>query len=72
MFEHLLILALFGIIIFQQVYMTHSVNKLVNKLMSRDYYSYKQTEEPQEKGVKIKLDEELTEDLSIISDIAGI
>ena len=43
-FEHYIGLVLVGLLIFQHVYYTIIVNKLVNKLMSRNYYEYAQAE----------------------------
>lgn len=41
----LVILGLIGFIIVQQVYFLHVIGKLINKLMSRNYYDYRLSEE---------------------------
>jgi len=69
-FEHSLGLGLGGLLIFQQVYFTIIVNKLVNKLMSRNYYEYAQAETQFDRkpdlNVKIAEEEDPVDDMSII------
>lgn len=44
-----------GIIIAQQIYFMHHIQKLINKLMSRSFYDFKVTEQykPREKKLPV-------------------
>jgi len=68
-YEHYISLVLAGLLIFQQVYHPIIMNKLVNKLMSRNYYEYTQAEtqfdRKPELNVKIA-EEDPVDDMSII------
>lgn len=69
--EHFIGLVLVGLLIFQQVYYTMTINRLLNKLMSRNYAEFVQTEQfmkSNEPNVfKVDVETEPEEDLSVIS-----
>ena len=62
------IMVLVGFILVREAWFSYTVDKLVNKLMSRDYYSYKQAEaKPQVH--KVFMDEGVDEDLDHLNGI---
>lgn len=64
-------LGLMALLIFQQVYLTMTINRLVNKVMSRNYGEYKQVEnhKPQPTVFKFETETEPTQDLSELEGI---
>lgn len=52
----------------QQIYYGFVVNKLINKLMSRNYGEY-EASKPVKEDLKIKLDSGIPEDLRYLQDI---
>jgi hypothetical protein len=57
-------IGLLVLVMFQQVYWTWHCHKLVNKLMSRDFYEYKQALKVSNKqDIKIQTPIDLPEDL---------
>jgi hypothetical protein len=66
--DHLLEITLLGLLVYQQVYYSRQIHKLIDKLMSRNYHEYKQAERPPE-PFKVKLaPEETPEDMGALMD----
>lgn len=68
--EHFIGLVFVGLLIFQQVYYTMTINKLLNKLMSRNYAEFVQAEQiknAQPNIFKVDVGAEPEEDLSVLS-----
>ena len=66
MSEHYVSLGLLGMLIFQQVYLTITINGLVNKLMSRNYHEYVQSKDNKPELRPVMTDDEPVEDLNQI------
>lgn len=68
--DHYISLVLVGLLIFQQVYYTLMINKLVNKLMSRSYHEYVQADNlPNRQDVpKVRIDDEHYEDMGQLAE----
>lgn len=64
MSEHYVSLGLLLMLIFQQVYLTMTINRLVDKLMSRNYHEYVQSSNPPADIPVVKIDDEPVEDLN--------
>jgi hypothetical protein len=65
----LIVLALLGVVVFQQIFFLRQIHKLVDKLMSRSFTEYTQAEKPREKP-KFLLPTEAAEDLNIIPNLS--
>lgn len=62
-------IVLAGLLVFQQVYWTIQVHRLVNKLMSRDFAEYKQVMEfNKNKEIKVKIPMDEPEDLRVLQE----
>lgn len=57
-----------ALLVFQQVYYSYVVNKLINKLMSRNYGEY-EASKPVKEDVKLKVDHGVPEDLSYLASL---
>jgi hypothetical protein len=57
---------LIAVIIAQHFFYMREINKLINKLMSRDYFDYSRAEKPLAEQPKKDAPPELPEDLSIL------
>lgn len=66
------LVALVGIIIFQQVYWAVVVNKLINKLMSRDYGFYHSQNKEMPKVTRMPLPESPDLDFGTLSEVGRI
>jgi len=63
-------LLLFGLVLFQQIYWTIYTQRLVNKLMSRNFYEYQQTlgvRSTHDKNV-VQVPTDVPDDLGILQD----
>lgn len=69
MSEQYVSLGLVVLLIFQQVYSTITINRLVNKLMSRNYGEYMQSQVHTPDRLNVKLNEDPAEDLNAIFNI---
>ena len=71
--EDKIIYGLVGYCLLRELFYLYSVQKLVNKLMSRSYYEYNQAVkfEPQKPQMKFKEEDEV-EDLGVLSGIGVI
>lgn len=69
--EHFIGLVIIGLLVFQQIYYTLTINRLLNKLMSRNYSEFVQTEQFMKNTIpntfKVDVGNEPEEDLSILS-----
>lgn len=54
-------------LVVQQIYHSYVLNKLVNKIMSRNYAEYEQSKPVKKEDIKIKLNQEAAEDLGYLS-----
>lgn len=66
--DHVPFLVLVGLLAYQQVYWSKLTQKLVDKLMSRNYHEYKQAEGLQPIKGRAKAPEEVSEDLGVLND----
>lgn len=53
------------LLVFQHIYYSYVVNKLINKLMSRNYGEY-EASKPARENLKVKLNQGVPEDLSYL------
>lgn len=65
-------IVLFGLIIFQQIYWSIVVHRLVNKLMSRSFFEYKQAEQAFTEKPKRIQEPEPEEDIGVLSEIGQL
>ena len=65
-----LVLVLVGVIIHQQIFFTKQIQRLVDKLMSRDFTTYVQATKPPPPRVMLPIGE--PEDLSALNEFATI
>lgn len=70
MMDHYISLVLVGLLIFQQVYYTLMINRLVNKLMSRNYHEYVQADNipNRQASLKVKVEDEHFEDMGQLAE----
>ena len=72
----LILAVLVGLLIFQQVYYTMVVNRLVNKIMSRNYAEYAQVNKPVQKpetgNIALKFDDFSDDQASDVNKLLGI
>jgi hypothetical protein len=71
--EHIVIFLL-GFTIIREAIFYYQLNKLVNKIMSKSFYEYKQAtqlDKPLEKKT-IKIDPSFNEDMGVLGDINGV
>lgn len=68
-----MIVLLLVLLLAQQVVHTYSTHKLINKIMSKNYYDYAVTEKTikAEDQLKIQIDQEVPEDLGTLGDLTG-
>lgn len=59
-----LCIGLMGLLIFQQVYLTIVINRLVDKVMSRSYAEYAQANQKVPARIRIPVEDEPVEDLN--------
>lgn len=65
-FDQSVILGLASLLIFQTVYLTMTINKLTDKLMSRNYAEYVQANNPVPDKVRLPQEPEPVEDLNTL------
>jgi hypothetical protein len=63
---------LLGLIVFQQLYWAKQCQRLIDKLMSRDYGFYKAQDKTPEKVVRMQLPEEQDLDFGSLSEVGRI
>jgi hypothetical protein len=68
--HEIIILVLSGVIVFQQLFHMRQIQKLIDKVMSRDFAAYRAASEKPEK-VEVRLPAEPPEDLRTLQGIAG-
>jgi hypothetical protein len=66
MTETVIIAVLILIIAFQAAFYSFQINKLLNKLMSRNYFEYEQANKPQDVKVQLPKPDEVPEDLRVL------
>lgn len=64
-------LALMGMLIFQQVYLTMTINRLVNKVMSKSYGEYELIKDGTHKETVMRVQTD-TEPMQDLNDIMGL
>jgi hypothetical protein len=62
----ILFAVLVAVIIFQHIFYSWQIHKLVNKLMSRNYFEYEQSLKPQDVRIKLPTENEVPEDLRVL------
>jgi len=70
----IIILVLFAVLVFQQIYWSRQTQKLLDKLMSRDFHTYalSQKELVRKDGPKeIRIDDIDDQDLNVLRDVQG-
>jgi hypothetical protein len=69
--ESLLITFLFGLLLFQQIFWSYVVHQLVNKLMSRNYFEFKQADQAFDPKPHRIIEPEAAEDLGALDGVGG-